>query len=132
MLRAMRDALSRDRRNICPMVGTHAASEEQILQAMTKREFIVWDGGAYGEGVPRLSAAGEAAVLDASEGPYFTATNTGGYTAEQLSRLNELFQQRLENAPGYKTFRADPTAWKRLMDATSVLCIADFKRQWVK
>lgn len=128
MLRAMRDALSRERRNVCPMIGTHSAAEELVLQALTKREYIVWDGGVYGEGVPRLSKTGEEAVLEASEGPRFTSSNTGGYTTVQLSHLNELYQQKVETAPGLKSARLDENALKLFLNQIADQCLADFAK----
>jgi hypothetical protein len=55
--KALMKAASRERANICPVIGVHAAAEQSLIEALDRRGFILWDGP-----VPRISDAGRKAV----------------------------------------------------------------------
>jgi len=57
MLKALRNAAARERGNICPIAGLHAAAETQLLAALDRRGLITWNGA-----VPRISDAGRLTV----------------------------------------------------------------------
>lgn len=73
MERALRKAMSRERANICPIIGCWANAEQMLIEAMDRRGFIVWDhpeGFRYGDGnfvhhgAPRISEKGRLAIAD--------------------------------------------------------------------
>jgi hypothetical protein len=69
MVRALVRAAKRERGNICPIVGVHAAAEQKLIEAMDRRGFIKWDkpegyqiGSYTSYGAPRISPRGFAAI----------------------------------------------------------------------
>ena len=77
MMRALRKAASRERANICPIPGVHAAAETALIDALDRRGFIVWDNGVargateHGPhmSVPRISESGRAALVSSQVSP---------------------------------------------------------------
>ncbi len=61
MKKALANAAGRERGNVCPVGGVHAAAETALLAAMSRRGFIQWDG-EVGWSVPRISPAGRQAL----------------------------------------------------------------------
>lgn len=61
MLKALRNAASRERGNICPIAGVHANAEVMLLKAIEKRGFIEWDGDPW-KSAPRVNDAGRTAA----------------------------------------------------------------------
>ena len=61
MTPAQRKALSvasrRERKNICPVIGVHAAAEQSLIDVLVRRGWAYMDGPA-----PRISDAGLAAL----------------------------------------------------------------------
>jgi len=62
MAKALVTASQRDRANICPIPGVHAAAETAIIKAMDARGYIVWDGVPF-QSAPRISAAARILAL---------------------------------------------------------------------
>lgn len=62
MRRALVTASTRERANICPIVGVHAAAEDVLIEALERRGLIEWDGGVPFKSAPRINAAGRLAV----------------------------------------------------------------------
>jgi hypothetical protein len=64
--KALERAASRERGNICPIVGVHANAETVLLEALDRCGYIAWDGPApalpHSRGAPRISDAGRAAL----------------------------------------------------------------------
>lgn len=57
MRRALSKAATRERGNICPVRGVHAAAEDMLIKAMERRGFITWDGL-----IPRISDTARTAL----------------------------------------------------------------------
>ena len=71
MKRALTKAASRERGNICPIVGAWANAAEMLIEAMDRRGYIVWDkpegyeiGGKIFRGAPRISEVGRKAISE--------------------------------------------------------------------
>lgn len=63
MFRALSKAAKRERWNICPIRGVHAAAETVLLAAMDRRGFIDWDGHPHMSS-PRISRKGYRAIAE--------------------------------------------------------------------
>lgn len=65
--RALSTAAKRERGNICPTRGVHAAASDQLVAALDRRGFIDWIGGGPYGGVPVISQAGRDALGGAEQ-----------------------------------------------------------------
>ena len=61
MLKSLTAAATRNRANICPIKGVHAAAEGALIEAMDRVGFIAWDGEPY-KSVPRINDHGREAL----------------------------------------------------------------------
>jgi hypothetical protein len=60
--KALRAAMFRERGNICPVRGVHAAAETNLLIALDREGLIAWDGGVPFKGSPRINEVGRKAA----------------------------------------------------------------------
>ena len=58
--RALERAAYRERGNICPVVGVHAAAETQLINALDREGYVDWDNGIPHQSAPRINATGRA------------------------------------------------------------------------